>query len=179
VPIAVGTGDVFWTGNYLPYDGKYNYEKTMSLMDSMTVGMNQVDHDRRLMQEAWQNMEAQPLATAQLMVRKFFRFWFWVYESAPTGQRRLVSPVQGIMMAVYYPLLLLSLAGLWQSRRRWREFLFLYFVLIYYTAIHVVMLVVPRYRFPILPLLCLFAALAAASWLNRWLSGARPEASCG
>jgi 4-amino-4-deoxy-L-arabinose transferase-like glycosyltransferase len=161
VPVAVGSGDVLWTGNYLPLDGKYSYEKTMVIMDSMTVGLNQVDRDKLLTREALNNMKAEPLATAGLWVRKFFRFWFWVYEGAPTGSKRQGgSLVQWILALSYYPVLLLFAAGVWLSRKRWRDFFFLYLLLAYYVAAHVALLVVPRYRFPILPLMVLFASLA-------------------
>jgi 4-amino-4-deoxy-L-arabinose transferase-like glycosyltransferase len=169
VPIAVGTGDVFWTGNYLPLDGKYSYDKTMALMDSMTTGMDQVTRDRRLTAEAFSNIKGQPVATAGLMLRKLYRFWFWIYESAPTGYKRQGgSMVQVVLAMAYYPLLCLFVAGLVLSRGKWRELLFIYLVIVYYVALHVVMLVVPRYRFPILPLMVLFASLAVWQLLQKW-----------
>lgn len=170
VPIAVGTGDVLWTGNYLPLDGKYSYDKTMALMDSMTVGMNQVERDRRLTQEAVNNFKAQPLATLGLAAKKFVRFWFWVYEGTPTGTKRHGSSwIQVVLALCYYPLLLLAMIGIWLSRRQWRSLLLVHMLMAYYVALHVAMLVVPRYRFPLLPLLALFAALTLGMLLQRWL----------
>jgi len=169
VPVAVGSGDVLWTGNYLPLDGKYSYDKTMAIMDSMTAGLNQVDRDRRLTRAALDNIKAAPLASAGLMARKFFRFWFWVYEGAPTGmQRRGGGLVQWVLALSYYPVLLLFAAGVWLSRRRWHDFIFIYLLLGYYVAAHVALLVVPRYRFPILPLMILFASLAVAAAWSGW-----------
>lgn len=169
VPVAVGSGDVLWTGNYLPFDGKYSYDKTMAIMDSMTAGLNQVERDRRLTRAALDNIKAAPLASAGLMVRKFFRFWLWVYEGAPTGTRRQGGGlVQMVLAMSYYPVLLLFGAGLWLTRKRWREFFFLYLLLAYYVAAHVALLVVPRYRFPILPLMILFASLVLAEAWARW-----------
>ncbi len=165
VPIAVGTGDVFWTGNYLPFDGKYNYEKTMQLMDEMTEGLNQIERDKRLMQEAKKNIAAAPLQTAVLMGKKFFRFWLWVYEAGPTGQKRQSNfLVQFVLSVAYYPILLLFMIGVWITRERWRDLSLFYWLLSYYVALHVVMLVVPRYRIPILPIMSIFAAVALV-WL--------------
>jgi len=169
VPVAVGSGDVLWTGNYLPLDGKYSYDKTMAIMDSMTAGLNQVERDRRLTRAALDNIKAAPLASAGLMVRKFFRFWLWVYEGAPTGMQRQGGGLVQVVLAVsYYPVLLLFGVGLWLTRSRWREFFFIYLLLAYYVAAHVALLVVPRYRFPILPLMIFFASLALAEAWGRW-----------
>ncbi len=162
VPIALGTGDVFWTGNYLPFDGKYNYEKTMQLMDEMTKGMNQIERNERLMDEAKQNIAAAPLQSAWLMVRKFFRFWLWVYEGTPTGHQRAGNAlVQLILKIWYYPTLLLFILGMYWTRNRWRELSLIYWLVLYYASIHAIMLVVPRYRFPLLPLMTIFGTAAA------------------
>ncbi|HNS72823.1 MAG TPA: glycosyltransferase family 39 protein [bacterium] len=161
VPIAVGSGDVLWTGNYRPHDGRYSYDKTMAVMDSMTAGLNQVDRDELLTGEALKHIKADPPAAAGLGVKKFFRFWFWVYEGAPSGMKREGGGLVQLILALsYYPILLLFCAGVWLSRRRWRELAFIHLVLGYYMALHVVMLVVPRYRIPVLPLLIFFAAFA-------------------
>jgi len=161
VPIAVGTGDVFWTGNYLPFDGKYNYEKTMHLMDDMTKGMDQIERNERLMAEAKKNIASEPVKSAWLMVRKFFRFWLWIYEGKPTGQQRTGNAlVQWILKICYYPILLLFLLGIYWTRNRWRELSLIHWLILYYASIHAIMLVVPRYRFPLLPLMIVFAAEA-------------------
>ncbi len=165
VPIAVGSGDVLWTGNYLPFDGKYNYDKTMALMDSMTAGMNQVERDAKLVAEAKKNIAAEPVKSVWLMVRKFFRFWTWVYESAPSGQKRVTNGLIKLVLEVtYYPLLILFLLGLYITRKRWKEFVLIDLLLLYYASLHAVMLVVPRYRIPVIPLMVIFAA-TAVDWL--------------
>jgi len=170
VPVAVGSGDVLWTGNYRPHDGRYSYAKTMAVMDSMTAGLNQVDRDALLTGEALKHIKEQPLAAAGLMVKKFFRFWFWVYEGAPSGMKRQGGGLVQLLLALsYYPILLLFCAGVWLSRRRWRELAFIHLLLGYYVALHVAMLVVPRYRIPVLPLLIFFAAFALYEAGDRFL----------
>lgn len=169
IPVAVGNGDVLWTGNYLPFDGKYNYDKTRAMMDSMSLGMNQIERNNFFIREARKNMAAEPLETAWLMVRKIYRFWFWVYESVPSGQKRqAATAIQFVLKAFYYPLLVLFVMGLFLTFRRWRDLLLFYLLMLYYLAIHVFTLVVPRYRFPILPLMAIFAAYSLF-WLWRRL----------
>lgn len=159
IPVTVGNGDNLWTGNYLPFDGKYNYEKTRAMMDSMSVGLNQKERNDFFVREAKKNLSAEPLQTAWLMVRKIYRFWFWVYESIPSGQKRQgVTFIQVILKVVYYPLLVLFILGILQTRSRWRDLVLFYLFILYYLGIHVLTLVVPRYRFPILPIMAIFAA---------------------
>ncbi len=180
VPVAVGTGDVLWTGNYLPHDGKYSYDKTMAVMDSIAAGLNQVQREERLLAEAKRHMAQNPSATARLLVKKFFRFWFWVYEATPGGTVRNTHSMTRIVLSLgYYPLLILFLFGLWLSRRRWRQLLLLYLFCAYYTAIHVLTLVVPRYRIPILPIMAIFAAVTIVFLYNFWRGKSAVEMNLG
>jgi 4-amino-4-deoxy-L-arabinose transferase-like glycosyltransferase len=168
IPIAVGTGDVLWTGNYLPFDGKYNYDSTMDLMDSMTVGLDQIERDAKLTKVAKENIIAEPYKSGWLVVKKFFRFWTWVYEDAPTGQKRTNATAIGTVLKIgYFPILLFFIYGLYLTRGRWKDLSLLYLVILYYSAIHAVLLVVPRYRIPILPLLAVFASVGIVDIFNK------------
>lgn len=68
----------------------------------------------------------------------------------------------------HYAGLLLGMAGLIASRRRWRDLLPLYGLIAYFVGIHLVLLALPRYLFPIYPALWLFgAAWLTAEWRPR------------
>ncbi len=54
--------------------------------------------------------------------------------------------------------LFLGAAGMLFWRRHWRELLPLYGVIVYFTGIHLVLLALPRYLFPMYPVLVLFSA---------------------
>jgi 4-amino-4-deoxy-L-arabinose transferase-like glycosyltransferase len=56
--------------------------------------------------------------------------------------------------------LLLGVAGMWLTRARWRLTLPLIGFVIYTTLLHVVLLALPRYIFPIYPVMWVFAAMA-------------------
>jgi hypothetical protein len=80
----------------------------------------------------------------------------------PTGKPRSADAmVQWALKMSYYPLLLFFAAGLYLSRKRWRDLAFFYMLVLYYAGMHAIMLVVPRYRFPLEPLMAVFAAFAA------------------
>jgi 4-amino-4-deoxy-L-arabinose transferase-like glycosyltransferase len=60
---------------------------------------------------------------------------------------------------------LLGVGGLWIARRQWRSLFALYGLIGYFTAIHLVLLALPRYLFPTYPVFWVFAAaLLIALW---------------
>ncbi|GER88520.1 hypothetical protein KDW_26820 [Dictyobacter vulcani] len=67
------------------------------------------------------------------------------------------------MAIVPLPTYLLALLGLWYTRRRWRDFLFIYGVLLLTIAQNIAFYGIPRFRAPIEPLLILLATCALPS----------------
>jgi hypothetical protein len=64
--------------------------------------------------------------------------------------------------------LLLGLAGMWMLRRRWRSLFVPYAMILYFTGIHLVLLALPRYLFPVYPAYWVFAsALLITVWDRR------------
>jgi 4-amino-4-deoxy-L-arabinose transferase-like glycosyltransferase len=61
--------------------------------------------------------------------------------------------------------LILGAAGMWVFRRRWRDLFSAYGIIGYFTAIHLVLLALPRYLFPLYPVFWIFAA--ALMWDGR------------
>lgn len=159
LPVATGSGDVFWTGNYLEFDGEYRYQETQAKMLQVAGDVDLVTRDRKLMADAKQRILAEPLPHAWLFVRKIWRYWLRIYEDVPSGAARQRNwLVFGTLAAIHYALLPLALVGLY--RCNWRDDgvkLLLAFV-IYYTLVHAATLPVARYRIPLLPLLSLAAA---------------------
>ncbi len=91
---------------------------------------------------------------------KALRLWYPFYDKSPV----LVKWVTGLPYAMF---LIFSGLGLYLSRRRWREFLPFYFLIIYLTAIHAVTVPGIRYRYPAMPVLMLFAAFGLEQiWLH-------------
>jgi len=167
VPVAVGTGDVLFTGNYLPFDGEYRYEATRAVIDSLTLGMPLVERDQVLRKVALASIKAHPGATLWLTVRKFFRFWLRIYENVPSGKPRTTNWLISLPLALsYYPLLLLSLAGVWTIRAAWRRWADVLLTLLYFGGVHAVLLPIPRYRMPIIPLLAVLAVAAILAWFG-------------
>ncbi|NOZ56781.1 MAG: hypothetical protein GXO73_08360, partial [Calditrichaeota bacterium] len=157
---------VLFTGNYLPFDGEYRYEATRALIDSLTFGMPLVERDQVLRKAALTSIKAHPAATAWLTFRKFFRFWLRIYENVPSGKPRQTNWLISLPLALsYYPLLLLSLVGVWAVHLAWRQWADVLLTLLYFGGIHAVLLPIPRYRMPIIPLMAMLAVAAFWYWL--------------
>jgi 4-amino-4-deoxy-L-arabinose transferase-like glycosyltransferase len=61
--------------------------------------------------------------------------------------------------------LLFGAGGLWAGRRQWRSLFSLYAMIFYFTGIHIVLLVLPRYLFPVYPVFWIFgSALLVMAW---------------
>ncbi|MBN1679635.1 MAG: glycosyltransferase family 39 protein [Anaerolineae bacterium] len=70
-----------------------------------------------------------------------------------------------LLYAFHYGGLILGAAGMVLAWRRWFDLLPLYAVPLYFTAIHLVLLALPRYLFPLYPVLWVFgSAVIVQSW---------------
>ncbi len=167
IPVATGLGDVFWTGNYLPFDGEFRYEETQKKILEITGDVTFVERDRILIHETIREMRQHPLASAWLMVKKVFRFWLRVYNNVPSGHQRSTNWLIFLpLAAVHFLLLAAAATGVTLLRGRIPMMSVIYSVLLYYTLIHAVTLAVPRYRQPLIPLLCILAAVGVLYFLQ-------------
>jgi len=169
LPVATGSGDVLWTGNYLEFDGEYRYEQTRKKLSEVAGDVDLITRDRKLMADAKRMILEEPLAHAWLFVRKIFRYWLRVYEDVPHGEARERDwLVFGVLAITHYALLLLAMIGL--RRCHWRDDavkMLLAFVC-YYTLVHAATLAVARYRIPLLPLLSIVAASGAMAMAQKF-----------
>jgi 4-amino-4-deoxy-L-arabinose transferase-like glycosyltransferase len=165
LPVAIGSGDVFWTGNYLEFDGEYRYQQTQAKLHEIAGDVDLIARDRILMQDAWKKIQADPAPHAWLFIRKIFRYWLRVYEDIPHGAARQANwLVFGSLTVTHYALLLLAGIGLYRCNRQEHLTKLALLFVGYYTLIHAATLAVARYRMPLLPLLSI-AAAAGLVWL--------------
>ena len=71
----------------------------------------------------------------------------------------------------------LFVAGVWSTRRRWRELAFPYGVIVVHTAIAIVFFGSLRGRLPVEPVICIFAAGALAALTRRLVRLRAPSRS--
>jgi len=172
LPVATGSGDVFWTGNYLEFDGEYRYEQTQKKLFAVAGDVDLITRDRKLMADAKRMILEEPLAHAWLFGRKIFRYWLRVYEDVPHGEARQRNwLVFGVLAMTHYSILLFALIGLRRCNWRHEGVKMLLAFICYYTLVHAATLAVARYRIPLLPLLSIAAASGAAGILQKFSPG--------
>ncbi len=97
----------------------------------------------------------------------------WLRHDRTLGGLRDVTHIEAFWpkLALYlfhFSGLLLGVGGMWIGWRRWRDLLPLYGLIAYFTGVHVLLLALPRYLFPLYPVFWLFAAaLLVDLWARR------------
>ena len=97
----------------------------------------------------------------------------WLRHDRTLGGLRDLTQIKAFWpkLALYlfhFAGLLLGVGGMLSGWRRWRDLLPLYGLIAYFTGVHVVLLALPRYLFPLYPVFWLFAAaLLVDLWARR------------
>ena len=168
LPVATGSGDVLWTGNYLEFDGEYRYAQTQKKLLEVAGDVDLVTRDRKLTADAKRMILEEPLAHAWLFIRKIFRYWLRIYEDVPDGAaRRRNWLVFSVLAFTHYAILLFMLFGLRQCNWRHDGVKMLAAFVCYYTLVHAATLAVARYRIPLLPLIGIAAASGVVAILQK------------
>lgn len=123
--------------------------------------MGEAERDREWRRRAWEEIKAEPGRVAGLAVVKIGRTWSpWLNAE---GFRQ---PLLRIGMAAFYvPLFLLAVMALWKVRMPLALVGLILAPIVYFTAVHAVFLGSVRYRVPLMPLVCILAAVSAV-WLT-------------
>jgi 4-amino-4-deoxy-L-arabinose transferase-like glycosyltransferase len=126
--------------------------------DRATVqNMSAIDRDYYYYRSGWERITENPHRFVRLMGRRFVGMW---YE---TGSGRYES----VLLVANSGLLILAAAGMGLNRRRWRELLPFYSVIVYYVVLHMVLVALVRYILPIIPVLTMFAMALVNELLNQ------------
>lgn len=158
-----GGGQNLWDANN-PWnpDGGVPPDDT-PYMSLVPDSLDELSKDTLMKRLAMDYLKEDPARTTKLLLHKFQRFWnLWPnargYDKGVYKLAALIS---------FGPVLLLSLAGLWVLRDRWREWGAIWLFVGYLTTLHMVAMGSIRYRLPLEPLLIACAAACAARLLHR------------
>ncbi len=173
-PFSTGTGQLVYTEKVDQYLGRPhdpNQPPVVQMqpyplppdLQVQVATISEIELDRRQFQAGRAFIRQQPQAWLALMGQKVVGFlWF----------RRDINARFNATWAAYYQrlyvaLLILTIAGLAVSTRRWRRYSLLYLLFVFYTAIHVAYNVDSRYRWEIEPFFLIFAALFVVEVYDR------------
>jgi hypothetical protein len=169
-------GNNLWLSNHLPTggldDNQQDAEGRRYLADTIAkiIGPGQQaftpENDEKLLRKAYQEMLHSPGGFARLQIRKFGRFWFSTFDPAKKW-------VDGIIMSVQLPILVLAGFGSWAQRRRLGRWGPLPLVIGYFAVLSTLVPVTTiRYAMPIMPYVL---TLAVYGVRELSLTSARPS----
>jgi 4-amino-4-deoxy-L-arabinose transferase-like glycosyltransferase len=183
-PFSTGTANSVYTEKLDEYLGRPHDPAQPSVVQNLhpypvplelqaeVATISEVDLDRRQFQAGLAFIRQQPKEWLALMGQKAVGFlWF----------RRGIGALYDATWTAYYRplyviLLILTIAGLAISTRRWRQYSLLYLLFVFYTAIHVFYNVQTRFRWEIEPFFLIFAALCLVEVYDRVSSAVLADA---
>jgi hypothetical protein len=125
--------------------------------------MSEYDVNRHYNDAAWQFVRENPGQTAELALKKLWRFW----KPWP-GAKEFNHWTYKVAVAVWFlPLLLFSVIGIRQLRRNWPALLLCIGPILYFSALHTVFVSSLRYRLPAEYPLAVVAAVGLLACLSR------------
>lgn len=154
VPVSTDGGLVFYQGNspeatggtrgYV--DGKdYIYPK------EELEGMSEVEKDRYLYKSGLKFIRYHPKRFLKSATKKFKNMWRPTWEGSSKLNYCIMLPAYGF-------LIIFGVVGLIYSFRRWRNFLLVYLIIIYFILFHMIFTGMIRFRLPAIPFIIIFAA---------------------
>lgn len=183
-PFSTGTANSVYTEKLDEYLGRPHDPAQPSVVQNVhpypvplelqaeVATISEVDLDRRQFQAGLAFIRQQPKEWLALMSEKAVGFlWF----------RQGIGALYNAKWTAYYRplyviLLILTIAGLAISTRRWRQYSLLYLLFVFYTAIHVFYNVQTRFRWEIEPFFLIFAALCVVEVYDRVSSAVLADA---
>lgn len=156
-------GHVFWNGNHPDSLGRFRPDRVFPIPEEVLALDNDAAITNELLRRGIQNIVDDPGLFVLLTItrlREFFIFW-------PTPESALMANVLRVCsFGIMWPF---SLAGLWLSRRQWRDLLPVYLFMLTHTGVYAVTWTMVRYRIPIDVFLIPFAAVAGLRLYDRYL----------
>lgn len=155
IPITTSGGFNLWAGSYLPWNGDYNY-RDLSAAENLVKGLSPEEANKKFFQEGVKNIKENPGAYLILSIKKLRRFWLRI----PGGEMVLEGKDKEkiLIFTFHYILFFFFLLGLYLCLKEKRKELFIPLsIILYFTLIHILLLALPRYRIPVMPLVLAIA----------------------
>lgn len=147
-------GHVFWNGNHPGHGGDFHPYEVFPIPPDVLANDNEVEKTNELLGRGIRHIMENPgefLRLTATRLRELFKFW-------PTADS---APLNNILRVCSFGLMWpFAVAGMWITRRRWRDLLPLYLFLLVHTTVYSLSWTMIRYRVPMDAILLVFAAAA-------------------
>ena len=157
IPVGVNAGGSFFRGNYdegtLGSMGSNVDPRMPPEITARYEGLDEVDIDRLLMREGLKYVRSHPLTFVKLCALKLGRFWLNVGFAGPPSRTSIAFALGSAI------LLALALFGIFRSGLVDHNAAApVYLLVVYYTALHMLLFATARYSIPVMPYALAFAA---------------------
>ena len=155
--IMVSAGHTFYFGNNADFSGGRTGGDLEFGRDSVypqapdQPPLYTVEADRYLFRKAVRFIWSHPRRVVGLMGLKILNMWRPYQTDSPLF-------AQWAAALTYLPVLGLGLFGMFQNRNRWMELFPVFSLVAYFFCIHIILIAVIRYRYPVMPFFMVFAA---------------------
>jgi hypothetical protein len=142
---------------YPPADGSPKQDKIPLPVEMQ--GMNEAQRNDEWARRGWDYVMREPLRIAKLAVMKIGRTWSpWFNASEDLRGGGGGAAIQVIMTLWHVPLFILGLLGIAAGGLELKSKAILLVPVVYFTGVHSLFLGSVRYRVPLMPVVCIFAA---------------------
>jgi hypothetical protein len=169
IPVSGAGGYVLYQGNSADATGGTGgmNERGVDYQDPKEAPKNltEIQQDSYLRGLAVDFIKKNPGRFVELALIKFWNMWRPYHADT-----RMISKI--VMCASYVPIVVLALAGFLLSLKEWRRHLVFYLLLAYYIGVHMILLGLIRYRYPMEPLLVIYGAYTVDVCLGQYCRSA-------
>ncbi len=145
-------------------------QDTLPLPPEM-VPMNESQRNDEWSRRAWQDIRDNPARIAELALKKIARTW-----SPTLNAIGFRSPALQLALLLWHiPLFLFALFSLFAAKIPMKMKGLLLIPILYFTAVHALFLGSVRYRVPLMPLVCVFAAAGLVELISRFRKPSFPK----
>jgi len=144
---------------YRSNSGELDHHRESS--DLAALGkMDAVERDRFFYAMGLEGLKKYPLEFFENMGKRSLNMWY----------RTDSGRYENFLLFANGSLLIVAVGGIIISRQKWRNLLLFLTIVIYYVALHTVLVAIARYMLPVIPILIIFAMVSVNEALNRMAS---------
>ena len=161
---SIGIGNTIWPGNNLATNGYWEGKKDL-VMTRVNAQYSELQADKVLTTLAVQGMRKHPQQSAILFTKKAIRYWL-----LPIGYESLLAKsalVAKLWLVFYWAMLGCALYGLLLTKQELYTQIMVGLIA-YMWLLHIILYAIPRYHYPLIPLIQIFASIGVAALYERY-----------